>query len=62
MKKKVVHFYTDGGLDVTEWIKLGKTFLFDNLFEARAMARKIHSYLYEVHDNRGIRVGWGVPK
>lgn len=62
MKRKAIHFYTDNGLDVTEWIKLGKTFLFSNLFEARHMARKLHTYMYEVHNDKGIRVGWGVPK
>lgn len=62
MRRKLVHLYTDDGKDVTEWLKLGRTFLFDNLFEARDKAKEIHSYVYEVHDAFMVRVGWAVPK
>lgn len=62
MKTAHINLYTDSGINVTQWLRLGKTFLFDNFFLAREKAVQRHSYMYEVHDNKGERLGWAVPK
>lgn len=61
-KNTITNLYNDTGIDVTEWVKYGRTFLFNCMFEARKKALEIHSYVYEVHDNTGNRLGWAVPK
>ena len=63
-------YYTDQNVNITKRIEEGKTLFFNGIDKqtkgtAKAEARRIKSYVYEVFvDNRNkrVQVGYAVPK
>ncbi|MCL1646550.1 hypothetical protein CMU86_11755 [Elizabethkingia anophelis] len=56
------HYFTAEGVEITERIKEGLTFLFKNEKDANKKADEIRSYKYRVYDKSGNSAGFAVPK
>lgn len=55
-------YFTAEGIEITERIKEGLTFLFKNEKDADKKTDEIRSYKYRVYDKNGNSAGFAVPK
>lgn len=53
--------YNDVRKPINDFVKKGRTKLFNDELEAEKYAKENNSYSYMVYDSRGKSVGFGVP-
>tara|TARA_R110002051_G_C8769409_1_gene503370 strand:+ start:35782 stop:36009 length:228 start_codon:yes stop_codon:yes gene_type:complete len=61
MEIKNEQLYTDNKVLINEYVKKGRTVLFDEEIEAETFAGLNHSYYYDVYNSSGQSVGFAVP-